>query len=226
MSNIPRHVAIIMDGNGRWATMQGKNRTYGHEKGAETVREITTFCAAHSEIERLSLYAFSTENWKRPKIEVEFLMKLLEKYLKSELPTYLDNNIKFEPIGDMSTFSVSLQKIIDDIRIKTEHCTGLVQSLALNYGARDEIIRTVHKLQKEGTAITPDSLNNALDCSMEIDLLIRIGGDHRLSNFMLWQAAYAELFFTETLWPDFSSIEMEQIIAQFKQVERRFGGLN
>jgi len=226
MSNVPRHVAIIMDGNGRWATMQGKNRTYGHEKGAETVRGITTFCAAHGEIERLSLYAFSTENWKRPKIEVEFLMKLLEKYLKSELSTYLDNNIKFEPIGDMSIFSASLQRIIDDIQLKTEHCTGLVQSLALNYGARDEIIRSVHKLFDDSTEITSDSLSNALDCSMDIDLLIRTGGDHRLSNFMLWQAAYAELFFTETLWPDFNSSEMEQIIQQFKQVERRFGGLN
>jgi len=226
MSNVPRHVAIIMDGNGRWATLQGKNRTYGHEKGAETVRDITTFCAAHGEIERLSLYAFSTENWKRPKIEVEFLMKLLEKYLKSELSTYLDNNIKFEPIGDMSIFSASLQRIIDDIRLKTEHCTGLVQSLALNYGARDEILRSVHKLLGNSTEITSDSLSNALDCSMDIDLLIRTGGDHRLSNFMLWQAAYAELFFTETLWPDFNSSEMEQIISQFKQVERRFGGLN
>lgn len=226
MSNRVRHIGIIMDGNGRWATAQGKTRTFGHEKGAETVREITTYCAAQGEIERLSLYAFSTENWKRPKIEIEFLMKLLEKYLQNELPTYLDNNIRFEPIGDMSSFSSSLRHQIEKIQNETSGCTGMIQSLALNYGARDEIIRSVQSLVRNGLEITADSLTGAMDCTMDIDLLIRTGGDHRLSNFMLWQAAYAELFFSETLWPDFNSSELEQIIQQFKQVERRFGGLN
>jgi len=225
MSNQPRHIAIIMDGNGRWATAQGKSRTYGHERGAETVRAITTYCARHSDIDRLSLYAFSTENWKRPKIEVEFLMKLLERYLKSECSTYLEGNIRFEPIGDLSLFSKSLRKIIDDVQNATANCNGLVQSLALNYGSRDEIVRAVNALRNE-ESITEESLSNALDCTHDIDLLIRTGGDHRLSNFLLWQAAYAELFFTDTLWPEFTADELETIIKKFKTVERRFGGLN
>ncbi len=225
MSNRPSHIAIIMDGNGRWAESQGKNRTYGHEKGAETVRTITSFCASHKEIDRITLYAFSTENWKRPKIEVEFLMKLLEKYLKSERSTYLENNIRFEPIGDLSIFSKSLRTVIDDLQNITHGCNGLVQSLALNYGARDEIVRAVNDLFSS-MPITIDQLSNALDCKHDIDLLIRTGGDHRLSNFLLWQAAYAELFFTDTLWPDFTMKEFETIIKKFKTVERRFGGLN
>jgi undecaprenyl diphosphate synthase len=224
MSNQPRHIAIIMDGNGRWAKAQGKSRTYGHERGAESVRAITTYCAKHNEIDRLTLYAFSTENWKRPKLEVEFLMKLLEKYLKIERATYLDNNIRFEPIGDLSIFSKSLRNVIDDVQNATAHCSGLVQSLALNYGAQDEIVRAVNALKEQ--AITVESLTNALDCPHDVDLLIRTGGDHRLSNFLLWQAAYAELFFTDTLWPEFSAEELETIIQKFKTVERRFGGLN
>jgi undecaprenyl diphosphate synthase len=225
MSNQPRHIAIIMDGNGRWAEMRGKSRTAGHEQGAETVRSITTFCARHGEIDRLSLYAFSTENWKRPKIEVEFLMKLLERYLKSERSTYLEGNIRFEPIGDLSMFSASLRKVIDDVQNATSGCTGLIQSLALNYGGRDEIVRAVNSLRENGT-ITVEILESALDCTDDIDLLIRTGGDHRLSNFLLWQAAYAELFFTDTLWPEFGADELETIIKKFKTVERRFGGLN
>lgn len=226
MSNQPRHVAIIMDGNGRWAEAKGKTRTFGHEKGAEVVRTITTYCGAHSEIDRLTLYAFSTENWKRPKLEVEFLMKLLEKYLKNELPTYLEGNIRFEPIGDLSLFSSSLRKTITHVREATEHCTGLVQSLALNYGGQDEIVRAVNKLCETNTPITTESLTQTLDCQNNVDLLIRTGGDNRLSNFLLWQSAYAELFFTDTLWPDFGENELKDIIEKFKTVERRFGGIN
>jgi undecaprenyl diphosphate synthase len=224
MSNQPRHVAIIMDGNGRWAETKGKTRTFGHEQGAETVRSITTYCAQHSEIERLTLYAFSTENWKRPKIEVEFLMKLLERYLKSERSTYLEGNIRFEPIGDLSLFSKSLRNVIDDVQNATSECNGLVQNLALNYGSRDEIVRAANSLRNI-EPITVESLSAALDCTHDVDLLIRTGGDHRLSNFLLWQAAYAELFFTNTLWPDFTPSELEAIIKKFKTVERRFGGL-
>lgn len=226
MSNQPRHIAIVMDGNGRWAEAQGKNRTFGHERGAETVRAITTYCAAHNEIDRLTLYAFSTENWKRPKIEVEFLMKLLEKYLKNERATYLENNIRFEPIGDLSIFSKSLRNVIDDVQHATQECNGLTQCLALNYGGRDEIVRAANVLCQRGEIITVDTLNTQLDCSFDVDLLIRTGGDQRLSNFLLWQAAYAELFFTKTLWPEFSADELESIIKKFKTVERRFGGLN
>lgn len=226
MSNQPRHIAIVMDGNGRWAEAQGKNRTFGHERGAETVRAITTYCAAHNEIDRLTLYAFSTENWKRPKLEVEFLMKLLEKYLKNERATYLENNIRFEPIGDLSIFSKSLRNVIDDVQNATQACNGLTQCLALNYGGRDEIVRAANALHQRGETISIDSLNAQLDCSQDVDLLIRTGGDQRLSNFLLWQAAYAELFFTTTLWPEFSADELESIIKKFKTIERRFGGLN
>lgn len=226
MSNKPHHIAIVMDGNGRWAEAQGKNRTFGHEKGAETVRAITTYCAGHKEIERLTLYAFSTENWKRPKIEVEFLMKLLERYLKNEKTTYMDGNIRFEPIGDLSIFSKSLRKVIDDVQKATQSCNGLTQCLALNYGGRDEIVRAANALHERAQTVTVDSLQAILDCPHDVDLLIRTGGDHRLSNFLLWQAAYAELFFTKTLWPEFSADELESIIKKFKTVERRFGGLN
>lgn len=226
MSNKPHHIAIVMDGNGRWAEAQGKNRTFGHEKGAETVRAITTYCAGHKEIERLTLYAFSTENWKRPKIEVEFLMKLLERYLKNEKTTYLNGNIRFEPIGDLSIFSKSLRKVIDDVQNATQSCNGLTQCLALNYGGRDEIVRAANALHERSQTITVDSLQAILDCSHDVDLLIRTGGDQRLSNFLLWQAAYAELFFTKTLWPEFNADELESIIKKFKTVERRFGGLN
>lgn len=226
MSNNPSHIAIIMDGNGRWAQAQGKNRTFGHEKGSEVVRTITTYCAKNPEIDRLTLYAFSTENWKRPKLEVEFLMKLLQKYLNQELPTYLEGNIRFQPIGDLSAFSTSLQNTIREVKEATSHCTGLIQSLALNYGGRDEIVRAAVSLQASQTPISLDLISQTLDSSIDVDLLIRTGGDHRLSNFMLWQSAYAELFFTDTLWPEFTTDELEQIIHKFKKVERRFGGLN
>lgn len=222
--NQARHIAIIMDGNGRWAEQQGKKRFVGHEAGSETVREITTFCSKHPDIDRLTLYAFSTENWKRPKLEVEFLMKLLAKYLKNELPTYLDLGVRFEMIGDATRFSSALQKQISILEEETKHCTNLVQHLALNYGSRNEILRAVNSL-KCSDMITEESLSNALDCKHDVDLLIRSGGDHRLSNYMLWQAAYAELFFTDTLWPDFSSKELEDIINSYKTIERRFGGL-
>jgi len=223
--NKATHIAIIMDGNGRWAEQQGKKRVKGHEEGAKRVKEITTFCSNHPDIDRLTLYAFSTENWKRPRLEVEFLMKLLDRYLKNELPVYLENNVRFEPIGDIRAFSKSLQKTIKDVQEKTFHCDGLVQSLALNYGAQDEIIRAINKIKNYNNDITPEMLNNSLDCKQDVDLLIRTGGDHRLSNFLLWQSAYAELYFCDTLWPDFRINELEKIIKKFTKVERRFGGL-
>ena len=220
-----KHIAIIMDGNGRWAELQGHKRSYGHEAGAKVVRQITSFCAANDEIKRLTLYAFSTENWKRPRLEVEFLMKLLERYLKQELETYLQNNIRFEPIGDLRAFSKPLRKTIEMVQQKTAHCDRLVQSLALNYGAQDELLRTINKLKSSEGDITAEMVQNTLDCKEDVDLLIRTGGDKRLSNFLLWQAAYAELFFTDTLWPDFTTKELEKIIKKYKKVERRFGGI-
>ncbi len=220
------HVAIIMDGNGRWAESQGQKRVKGHEQGAKVVRKITQFCASHKEIERLTLYAFSTENWKRPRLEVEFLMKLLEKYLKNELEVYIKNNIRFEPIGDIRAFSSSLQKLIKEVKQKTAHCDGLVQSLALNYGAHDEILRAINTLRHEKKDITNEMLSNTLDCKHQVDIMIRTGGDHRISNFLLWQLSYAELFFTDTLWPDFCEDELKDILDEFSKRERRFGGLN
>lgn len=225
MSNVAKHIAIIMDGNGRWAQERGQKRVKGHEQGAEVVRNITTYCSDHPQIRRLTLYAFSTENWKRPKLEVEFLMQLLDRYLKNELDEYLKNDVRFEPIGDLSRFSKSLQKTIQNIKDATAHCDGLVQRLALNYGSQDEIVRAVNSLIDAGKRVDEKSITEALDCTCEVDLLIRTGGDHRLSNFLLWQAAYAELFFTNTLWPDFTPKELEEIIAKFTKVERRFGGL-
>ncbi len=225
MSNRPRHIAIIMDGNGRWAQARGEQRVKGHEKGAEIVRDITTFCAHHPDVERLTLYAFSTENWKRPKLEVEFLMKLLDSWLKKELHVYLENNVRFEAIGDLSRFSRSLQKTIRDVEKKTLTCNAMVQSLALNYGSKDELVRGINKLISNNIEITEATIDGALDATQEVDILIRTGGDHRLSNFMLWQAAYAELFFTDTLWPDFSTNELQSIIKSFQSIERRFGGL-
>jgi undecaprenyl diphosphate synthase len=225
MSNVARHIAIIMDGNGRWAQERGLKRVKGHEQGAETVRSVTTYCSQHSDIKRLTLYAFSTENWKRPKVEVEFLMKLLERYLKKELSTYLENNIRFEPIGDLSRFSPALRMTIEEIRARTAHCDGLIQSLALNYGSRDELVRAFETLRRSDGPVTEARIGEALDCPCDVDLLIRTGGDFRLSNFLLWQAAYAELFFTETLWPDFTTEEFAGIIEKFTTIERRFGGL-
>ncbi len=223
--NRAKHIAIIMDGNGRWAEVQGKKRVKGHEAGAKVVKEITTYCSNNKDIERLTLYAFSTENWKRPRLEVEFLMKLLENYLKNELPIYIKNNIRFEPIGDIRAFSKSLQKTIKDAKEQTAHCDGLVQSLALNYGAQDEILRAINKIKNCEDDITEAMLSNALDCKHDVDLLIRTGGDHRLSNFLLWQSAYAELFFLDTLWPDFTTNDLENIVKKFTKIERRFGGL-
>ena len=225
MSNQAKHIAIIMDGNGRWAELQGQKRVKGHEAGAKVVKTITTFCSDSPEIERLTLYAFSTENWKRPRLEVEFLMKLLNTYLKNELPVYLQNNVRFEPIGDMRAFSKKLQATIKMVEEKTVHCDGLVQSLALNYGAQDEMLRAINSLKNSQSDITSQMLSNELDCKHDVDLFIRTGGDHRLSNFLLWQSAYAELFFTDTLWPDFTTEQLSCIIKDFTTVERRFGGL-
>ena len=223
--NRAKHIAIIMDGNGRWAELLGKKRVKGHEAGAKVVKKITTFCSNHNEIERLTLYAFSTENWKRPRLEVEFLMKLLEKYLKNELPHYLENNVRFEPIGDLRAFSKSLQKTIAMVKEKTAHCDGLIQSLALNYGSQNEILRAVNSIKNTKEDITTEMLSNALDCPHDVDLLIRTGGDCRISNYLLWQVAYAEFSFTDVLWPDFTTKHLKDIIEDFTKGERRFGGL-
>lgn len=224
--NNPSHIAMIMDGNGRWAKEQGLKRTAGHEKGAKTVREITIHSSKIG-VKYLTLYAFSTENWSRPKLEVEFLMKLLERYFKSELPIYLENNVKFKAIGDLSKFSPKLQKIIKDTEEKTTSCTGLTQILALNYGSRDEITRAMKKLHEKNLEITEENIQSCLDTSNipDVDLLIRTSGEVRVSNYLLWQIAYAEMFFTKTYWPEFTTNELDDIISDFNHRERRFGGI-
>lgn len=219
------HIAIIMDGNGRWAKNRGLKRIEGHKKGAETVRKITEYCAQNDEISYLTLYAFSTENWKRPKMEVEFLMKLLENYLEKELETYIKNDIRFETIGDISKFSDKLKKRIELTKEKTKNNKKLTQILALNYGSKNEITRAVKKLIDKNEEITEENIQNNLDISRDVDLLIRTSGEIRLSNFLLWQCAYAEMFFTNTLWPDFTPEELDKIIKSFHLRERRFGGI-
>ncbi|WP_456404243.1 di-trans,poly-cis-decaprenylcistransferase [Hydrogenimonas sp.] len=227
MSNIARHVAIIMDGNGRWATERGLKRVKGHERGAETVRTVTTFASNHPEIEVLTLYAFSTENWRRPKMEVDFLMRLLDNYLKNETKTYIKHQIRFETIGDLSRFSSALQRRIAAVKEETKGFKRLTQVLALNYGSQDEIARAAAQLCRSGEAISVETLGRRIESARfgPVDILIRTGGDQRLSNFLLWQSAYAELFFTPTLWPDFDPDELETIIAEFKTRTRRFGGI-
>ena len=225
-SNPPSHIAIIMDGNGRWAKQRDLKRTAGHEAGAKTVREITEYCAKIG-VKYLTLYAFSTENWTRPKLEVEYLMKLLEKYLKNELETFMQNSIRFKAIGDLSKFSKSLQKTIKDIEEKTSKNLGLTQVLALNYGSKDEIIRAIKKLNEKNLEINEKNFESCLDTAEfgDVDLLIRTSGEIRLSNYLLWQNAYAEMFFTQTLWPDFSVKELDDIIEDFNKRQRRFGGV-
>jgi len=223
------HIAIIMDGNGRWAKAQGKNRTEGHKIGAKVVKDITTYCSNNEEIKYLTLYAFSTENWKRPKLEVEFLMKLLDNWLKKELETYIKNEVKFEVIGDISKFSKKLQNRIKETKEKTKNFNRLTQVLALNYGSRDEITRAIKRLCDKNEEITEENISKNLDTGInnipDVDLLIRTSGEVRLSNYLLWQVAYAEMFFTPTLWPDFTPQELNNIIQDFKKRERRFGGI-
>lgn len=226
-NNILKHLAIIMDGNGRWAEQRGLSRTKGHEKGAEIIQDITTYCASHDTIESVTFYAFSTENWKRPKFEVEFLMKLLDRYLKKELKTYQAHNIRFQAIGDIEAFSKPLQNRIRETQELTKNNTSLTQILALNYGGRAEITSSVNTLIAQGrTTITEEDISSALQTPYsDIDLLIRTSGEKRISNFLLWQLSYSELYFTPTLWPDFASKELSQIIENFEQRTRRFGGI-
>ena len=228
------HLAIIMDGNGRWAKSRGLLRTKGHETGANVVEQMCEFCIDEG-VAVLSLYAFSTENWKRPKSEVAFLMDLLHKFLLSKRDSFIKNGIKFNVIGDESPLSDKLKNEIEEIKSATEQNSRLKLNLALNYGAKDEILRAFRKFcEKNGDEfdaknlalnLNEDSLQGYLDEPAPIDLLVRTGGEQRLSNFMLWQASYAELAFTPTLWPDFTKEELGEIVANFRSKNRRFGGL-
>ncbi|WP_420580043.1 isoprenyl transferase [Reichenbachiella sp.] len=230
-AKIPSHIAVIMDGNGRWAKKRGAARLFGHRNAIQAVRDVTEGCAELG-VKNLTLYAFSTENWNRPKIEVDGLMSLLISTIKKEIPTLAKNNIRLQPIGDIEHLPVEAQKNLDLGIRETESNTGMILSLALNYGGRWEISNAVKKLVErikenpnEVDTINVDYINKYIDehTAPEVELMIRTSGEHRISNFLLWQAAYAELHFTETLWPDFRKEHLYNAIIDFQNRERRLG---
>lgn len=221
---LPRHVGIIMDGNGRWANLRGKNRSYGHKKGSDNV-EVIVRHAFNSGVQSLTLYAFSTENWQRPKEEVDELMRLLSAYFKKFIKTILKNKIRLQVIGDFSPLTDQLKKVIIDAQEKSKDFTEHTLNIALNYGGRQEVVKAVNELIKEDKQITVESISERLytaDCG-EPDLIIRTGGELRLSNFMLYQGAYSELYFTDVLWPDFKEQEFDKAMKSFSERKRRFG---
>lgn len=232
-TNIPEHVAIIMDGNGRWAKSYGLPRSVGHRKGAEVLRSIV-ISANDLGIKALTVYGFSTENWKRPQEEVSLLMCLIEEYLTSNVVAMHDNNVRVRFIGDISALSENLQYIIREAESLTAKNTGLTLQLAINYGGRNEITRAVQHLAKavenkviSVDEISEDLISEALDTKEfpNVDLLIRPSGDSRISNFLLWQLAYAEFWFTPKNWPEFDEDTLKEAILAFQSRERRFGGL-
>lgn len=223
------HVAIIMDGNGRWATQRGLPRLVGHRKGAERVREIVSSCPDLG-ITHLTVYAFSTENWKRSTAEVLGLMSIFARYIKSEAEKLAEVGIRLAFIGDRTRLEPKLQKLMAGIEDRTRHGTALRLTVAINYGGRDEITRAVRAIAAAGIApqdITDAVISAHLDTAPlpDPDLVIRTSGETRISNFLPWQAAYAEYEFTPTLWPDFTRQDLAAILARFKQRERRFGGV-
>ncbi|TCK06386.1 isoprenyl transferase [Phorcysia thermohydrogeniphila] len=227
MNDLPVHVGIIMDGNGRWAKRRGLPRIEGHRKGAEVTEKIV-IAASRLGIKYLSLYAFSTENWKRPKEEVEFLFHLMYEYVKSKLQLFLDNNVSFRAMGRLHQLPEYLQEGFKEIEEETRHCTGMTAVFAVNYGGRQEIIDAVNRALKAGEKeINEEVIRRYLYIPElpDLDLLIRTSGELRISNFLLWQSAYTELWFTKTLWPDFTEEEFLAAIEDYKRRERRFGGL-
>ena len=220
----PRHVAIIMDGNGRWAKKRHLPRALGHKKGVEVVREIVRH-AATTGLEALSLYAFSSENWKRPEDEVNDLMGLLRGFIKSDIDEFAANDVRLKIIGNYRALAPDIVDMIDDALARTAHNRRTTLAVALNYGAQDELVRAAQAAAGEG-AISAEAIERHLDTAdmPPLDLLIRTSGEQRLSNFMLWQAAYAELWFTDTLWPDFTPAEFDSALAEFGTRERRYGG--
>lgn len=229
--NIPQHVAIIMDGNGRWAQQRGKTRVVGHKKGVESVRG-TVSTARKMGVKALTLFAFSSENWKRPEQEVSVLMDLFMFVLTREVKRLHKNDIRFQVIGDVSRFSKKLQKMISESEELTKNNKTMVLSVAANYGGRWDIAnaaKTLAERVKNNEISLDDITESSFDTETslaglpELDLLIRTGGDHRISNFLLWQSAYAEFYFTDTLWPDFDEEACKQAFSSFSHRERRFG---
>jgi undecaprenyl diphosphate synthase len=224
---LPVHVAIIMDGNGRWAKQRNLPRAYGHKRGIDSVREMIEGCI-EAGVKYLTLYAFSTENWSRPKTEINVLMKLLQHYLRKELADLQKNNVKLTTIGDINKLPEFALKELNKVKQVTGNNSKLIVALALNYGSRQEITDAVNTLIASGTQrVTEQQVSASLESNFlpDPDLLIRTSGEQRTSNFLLWQAAYAELYFTPVLWPDFDRIELFEAIIEYQSRERRFGGL-
>lgn len=229
--NLPNHLAIIMDGNGRWAKQKGLIRAIGHENGTKSVRQTVESCAKLG-IKNLTLYAFSTENWNRPKIEVDLLMNLLIKSLKSELKTLQENEIKLNSIGNLALLPKSAQKELLEVINKTKDNQRMTLTLALSYGAREELISAIKTISDKvkNNIISSESIDETIINQHlythnlpDVDLLIRTSGEHRISNFLLWQIAYAELYFTDVLWPDFTEENLYEAIISYQKRERRFG---
>ena len=221
---LPEHIAIIMDGNGRWAKQRGMPRTAGHKEGLTVAKRIVA-AAASLGVKYVTLYMFSTENWKRAQEEVGYLMGLLKNHLRPEFEFYKKNGIKIEHAGDISGLPKDIQEEIIKAKEDTASFTGTTCAIGINYGGRNELVRAVKKLNEQNREITEESITNALDMPPDVDLLIRTGGEKRLSNFLLWQTAYAEFVFTDTLWPDYNEEEFYKDIEEFQKRSRRFGAV-
>ncbi|MBD9139376.1 MAG: di-trans,poly-cis-decaprenylcistransferase [Clostridiales bacterium] len=225
-SRLPRHIAIIMDGNGRWAKKRGLPRTAGHKVGAETFRKIALYCKALG-VEYLTIYAFSTENWKRPADEVSTLMSLLKKYMQEAIDTMERDQMKLRFFGDLSALSPELQALAHKANKVADRVEGFQANLCINYGGRDEILHAARECAAAGEEMTEENLERHLYSAgiPDPELIIRPGGELRLSNFLLWQCAYSEFYFCDTLWPDFGERDLDEAIVAFQQRDRRFGGV-
>ncbi len=226
MGRLPRHIAIIMDGNGRWAKKRGLPRTAGHKVGAEVFRDIATYCQELG-IDYLTIYAFSTENWKRPKDEVDVLMSLLEQYLQEAIDTMERDLIRLRVLGDVAGLSPKLQQMIDETNAISTHYQGFQANICLNYGGRAEILRAARLCAEAGEEWTEENFSKYLWSAgiPDPELIIRPSGELRLSNFLLWQCAYSEFYFCDTLWPDFKRKDLDLAIIDFQHRDRRFGGV-
>mgnify|MGYP001421291332 FL=1 len=224
--NSPKHVAIIMDGNGRWGKKKKKSRNFGHKEGTKTVEKIIK-SAIDNKINYLTLYSFSTENWKRPKKEVNFLLKLLENYIDNKLNEFIKNKIKIKIIGDLSKISKKLIKKLKNVEKLTSLNSKIQINVALNYGSRQEIIKSMKEVKKKSISFNQKNISKYLYTGNipDPDILIRTGNKHRLSNFLLWQLMYTEIFFEKKLWPEFNKNDFNQIIKKYKKIERTYGGL-
>ena len=229
--NLPKHLAIIMDGNGRWAKQKGFLRAFGHENGTKSVRTVVE-TSAKLGIDHLTLYAFSTENWNRPKLEVDLLMELLINSLKNELKTLQENNIRLNSIGNLDLLPKSAQKKLQEVIETTKSNSRMVLTLALSYGSREELLNAVKNISNKvkNNIISIDNIDESIINQHlytrdlpDVDLLIRTSGEHRISNFLLWQIAYSELYFTDVLWPDFKETDLYEAIISYQKRERRFG---